>query len=113
MAVADHAHIDGGRPPAPAAGRAILYDPRIRSLVFQAAAVLGVIAFIAWIASNMIENLQRSNIASGFGFLSARAGFDISQKLIPYSTESTYARAFLVGFLNTIEVAIIGIVLAT
>ena len=35
------------------------------------------IAFVAWIANNTIANLRRANIASGFGFLWNRAGFDI------------------------------------
>ena len=60
-----------------------------------------------------LDNLRRANIASGFGFLWHRAGFDISQTLIPYTPDSTYGRAFLVGLLNTLLVAVIGIVLAT
>jgi general L-amino acid transport system permease protein len=113
MAVADHAELSGARPPRPETSRSFFYDPRVRSIVFQLLAAAGVIIFIVWIVLNTIENLQRSNIASGFGFLGARSGFDISQTLIPYSTESTYARAFFVGLLNTLEVAVIGIVLAT
>ena len=65
-------------------------------------------------ASNAIENLARARIASGFGFWDQTAGFDISQTLIEYSSRgSTYGRAFWVGFLNTLLVAGIGIVLAT
>ncbi len=90
-----------------------IYDPRIRGLVFQALVLVAVVAAIAWFAINTIANLHRAHIASGFGFLENRAGFDISQTLIPYSTESTYARAFLVGVLNTLLVAAIGIVLAS
>ena len=69
--------------------------------------------FIAWIASNTIDNLRRAHIASGFGFLWARAGFDISQSLIPYNPEMSYGRAFLVGLLNTLLVAALGIVFAS
>jgi len=72
-----------------------------------------IVGLIAWFASNTIENLQRLNIASGFGFLWNRAGFDISQTLIPYTSDSTYGRAFFVGLLNTLLVAAVGIVLAT
>src|SRR5690606_14678120 len=57
--------------------------------------------------------LQRANIASGFGFLNGRAGFDISQTLIQYSSDSNYGRAFLVGLMNTLYVAALGVVTAS
>jgi general L-amino acid transport system permease protein len=62
----------------------------------------------------LVENLARSHITSGFGFWNNTAGFDISQTLIAYSpSTSTFGRAFWVGLLNTLIVAAIGIVLAT
>jgi general L-amino acid transport system permease protein len=90
------------------------YDPRVRSLVFQALLCL----FIGWLiyeaVSNAQENLRRAKIAGGFGFWDTTAGFPISQSLIHYSeASSTYGRAFWVGLLNTLLVASIGIVLAT
>jgi general L-amino acid transport system permease protein len=60
-----------------------------------------------------MANLARAKVTSGFGFLEDRAGFAIAQSLISYSAESTYARAFLVGLLNTLLVTVIGIVLST
>ncbi len=63
---------------------------------------------------NARDNLQRQKIASGLGFWDNAAGFPISQSLIEYSQAfSTYGDAFLVGLLNTLLVAAIGIVLAT
>jgi general L-amino acid transport system permease protein len=63
---------------------------------------------------NASQNLAHSNIATGFGFWNNTAGFDISQTLIPYSAStSTFGRAFWVGLLNTLLVAVIGIVVAT
>ena len=67
-----------------------------------------------WIlVSNTMANLARLGVASGFGFLERPSGFDIGQTLIDYSAASTFGRAFLVGFLNTILVAVVGIILAT
>jgi general L-amino acid transport system permease protein len=63
--------------------------------------------------TNAIDNLARAGIASGFGFFGERAGFDIGQAFIPYTNDSTYLRAFFVGLLNTMVVAIIGIFFAT
>jgi general L-amino acid transport system permease protein len=89
------------------------YDPTVRSLAYQIGLCL-LIAFLVYsAANNAITNLQKANIASGFGFWNNTAGFDISQTLIDYSTVSTYGRAFWVGLLNTLLVAAIGIVLAT
>ncbi|GLK75304.1 amino acid ABC transporter permease [Methylopila jiangsuensis] len=62
---------------------------------------------------NAQDNLASQRIASGFGFLSQTAGFGINQTLVEYSETSTYARALLVGLLNTLAVAVVGIVFAT
>jgi len=92
---------------------ALLYNPKVRGIVYQAL-LLALIAFLVWeAASNAIENLARAKIASGFGFWHGTAGFDISQHLIDYSTTSTYGRAFWVGLLNTLLVAVLGIFFAT
>lgn len=92
----------------------LLYDPKIRGYVYQFA-VLGIVAFLFYsAASNAIENLRAQNIASGLGFWNNAAGFDVNQKLIPFSASgSTYGQAFYVGLLNTLLVASIGIVLST
>jgi general L-amino acid transport system permease protein len=75
------------------------------------------VAALAWIGyeilANARANLQSQRITSGFGFLTNTAGFDVSQSLIPYSGSDTYTRVFLVGLLNTLLVAIIGIFFAT
>jgi general L-amino acid transport system permease protein len=90
-----------------------LYDPRWRAVAYQVVlcALIGYLAYSA--ITNAAENLARARIASGFGFWDATAGFDISQTLIPYTAQSTYGRAFLVGLLNTLLVAALGIVFAT
>ncbi|WP_291663774.1 MULTISPECIES: amino acid ABC transporter permease [unclassified Bosea (in: a-proteobacteria)] len=92
----------------------LFYDPKIRGYVYQIV-LLAVVGFLIWsAASNAIENLRAQKIASGFGFWNNAAGFDVNQKLIPFSASgSTYGQAFFVGLLNTLLVAAIGIVLAT
>jgi general L-amino acid transport system permease protein len=92
---------------------ALIYNPKVRGIAYQVLLV-AVIGFLIWeAASNAIENLARAKIASGFGFWHNTAGFDISQHLIDYSATSTYGRAFWVGLLNTLLVAVLGIVFAT
>ncbi|MBS9720073.1 amino acid ABC transporter permease [Tianweitania sp. BSSL-BM11] len=95
-------------------GRAsFLYDPRIRSLFVQIVVVLLLILGVWWIVDNTLENLRRSNISTGFDFLKGRSGFDISDQLIAYSSNSTYGRALVVGIANTLMVAVTGIIAAT
>ena len=86
---------------------------RTRDVAFQAVLLLGVIALIAVLANNAIETIQRQRIATGFGFLDNTAGFDVIQTLIPYDETSTYGRVLLVGVLNTLLVASVGIIFAT
>ena len=88
-------------------------DPKIRGIFFQVLVVVLLVAGVWWIAHNVIDNLTRLHIASGFGFLKGRAGFDISESAIAYSSDSTYGRAILVVLINTLIVAIVGIITAT
>jgi general L-amino acid transport system permease protein len=88
-------------------------DPKIRSIAVQVMLVL-VIGFFAYaIVDNTITNLTKRNIATGFEFLRKSAGFDLIQSLVEFSSASTYGRALVAGFLNTLLVAGLGIVLAT
>jgi general L-amino acid transport system permease protein len=91
-----------------------LYDPKVRSIVYQVALCAIVLLLVYGAIKNAADNLARAKIASGFGFWNVTAGFDISQALIEYSSQtSTYGRAFVIGLLNTLLVAIVGIILAT
>lgn len=91
----------------------LLYDPRFRSISFQVILVALLAAGVWWIVDNTIENLRRSNIPTGFAFLKGRAGFDIGFSLIPYTSDGTFLQAIIVGVLNTLLVAVTGIILAT
>jgi len=106
----DHAAI------APPSGRSLtsyIYDPKFRGIMFQAIALIVIVTVGWWIFDNTTENLRRSNTASGYQFLNGRAGFDIGQSLIDYTSDSTYGRAIIVGLLNTLMVAFVGIITAT
>lgn len=88
-------------------------DPKIRSALVQIIMVLVVGFFVYEIVDNTITNLTKRNISTGFGFLNKSAGFDLIQTLIPFSSESSYGRALVAGFLNTLLVSILGILFAT
>ncbi len=84
-----------------------------RGLVYQVIAIGLVAAGAWWLASNTLHNMQVRGIQSGFDFLSGPAGFDIGESLYPFDSSQPYWQAFLVGLVNTLRVAIIGIILTT
>lgn len=88
-------------------------DARIRSWATQAVVLLALIAMAGFAIYNTAHNLHKAGITTGFGFLDEPSGFDISLTLIKYSSNSTYARALLVGILNTLLVSALGIVCST
>lgn len=88
-------------------------DERLRSIVWQVLVVGVVGGIIWWLASNTAHNLEVRRIATGWGFLSREAGLPVAESLIDYNPTNTYARALTVGVLNTLKVAVVGVVLAT
>jgi general L-amino acid transport system permease protein len=88
-------------------------NPKLRAALYQLA-LLAALAWLGWILeTNARANLAAQGFASGFDFLNHTAGFGVSQSLIPYQETDSYGRVFLVGLLNTLLVAGLGIVLAT
>jgi general L-amino acid transport system permease protein len=81
--------------------------------VFQVLLVLGILAFGNYLLNNTLYNMEQRGITTGFDFLGNEAGFGILQSLIPYDETDTYGRTFVVGLLNTLLVAVLGIFFAT
>ncbi|HTI88050.1 MAG TPA: ABC transporter permease subunit [Alphaproteobacteria bacterium] len=81
--------------------------------MYQAVALLGVIAVGWFLVSNTLDNLSNRGIVTGFGFLERPASFAIGEVLAEYSPADTFARALYIGLLNTLFVSALGIVLAT
>lgn len=69
--------------------------------------------FSWWLYNNAVENMRVQRITTGFAFLEQSAHFAIGEKLIDYQPSDTYSRAVIVGLLNTLYVAVCGVVLAT
>lgn len=101
------------QPAATATAPSFLYRPEVRQTIYQVILVTLLAAFFWMVISNARNNLARQNVTAGFDFLDRTSGFDISQSLINYSATSTFGEAIIVGLLNTLVVAGIGIVLAT
>ena len=93
--------------------RRLLFDEKSRSLIVQTF-VIGIFAvFIYLLVQQTATNLDKRGISSGFDFLSMSAGYDISIRLIPFTSEDTHLRAYFVGLLNTLMIAVCGCFLAT
>src|SRR5882757_8572744 len=93
--------------------RISLSNERFAGLLWQIVVVAIAIAVVAWLWSNAIHNLSVRRISTGFAFLGREAGMPIADTWLAYSPKNTYLRAFIVGVVNTLRVAAIGIVLAT
>lgn len=104
-----------GSPPLPSGKVTIPFyrDTRIIAIIVQIVFAIAVAALLWYLYSNMMNGLRQANLLPTFAFLSVPAGFPIAESVIPYDPSMTYGRAFVVGILNTVRVAGIGIVLAT
>lgn len=88
-------------------------DEAKRSVIYQLLVILMVGGLGYYLISNTVSNLNRQAIATGFSFLEKEASFEIGETSIAYSAADTYARALIVGVLNTLKVSFIGIILTT
>ena len=82
-------------------------------ILAQIVFVVIVVAVIYILYNNVATALARSNLRSDFSFLDLRAGIPIGESLLPYNTSDPYWKAYLIGFLNTLQVALVGVVLAS
>jgi general L-amino acid transport system permease protein len=82
-------------------------------MTIQVIAFALILAAIWFLGRNIVQNLEALGKDFNFSFLSSRAGYDINQRLIEYSNDSTHGRAALFGILNTLLVAFLGCILAT
>ncbi|MGB1118002.1 MAG: amino acid ABC transporter permease [Parvibaculales bacterium] len=85
----------------------------LRDVLAQLLVALVIFMAAYWLLSNVVSNLERQNIASGFGFFNERAGFGINQTLIDYDEDNSYSRVLAVGLLNTLLVSVLGIAAAS
>ena len=90
-----------------------IFNKNVQGVFYQAITLGLVILGIYYIVQNTAQNMVARGLASGFNFLGVESQFDIQMTLIEYSPTSTYFDAFIVGLLNTLLVAGIGILFAT
>ncbi len=86
---------------------------KIKSIIPQLLTLLFVVAVIGFFTINAQLNMDERGIDFGYGFLSQESSFDVQFSLIEYDGSHSYAKAYLVGLLNTILVSVLGIIFCT
>ena len=85
----------------------------MKKVIPQLLTLILIFLIIGFFTFNANVNMSNRGMEFGYSFLKRAASFDIQFSLIEYSRESSYARAYLVGLLNTLLVAFSGIIFAT
>lgn len=91
----------------------LINNRAVRGLAYQLVLGAGLVLLAWFLYATANANLERQGIATGFGFLKESADFNIGETPIPYDSSDSYARALVVGVLNTLRVSVVGIVCAT
>jgi len=90
-----------------------LRNEKVRGVIYQLITIVGFVLFIVYIAQNTSHNIEQRGIKTGFDFLNATAGFDITESPIPFSPQYTHWDVYKVGLLNTLIVSFWGIVFSS
>jgi len=86
---------------------------KLKKFVPQLLTLLFVVSVIGFFTINAQLNMDERGIDFGYGFLSQESSFDVQFSLIEYDGSHSYAKAYLVGLLNTILVSVLGIIFCT
>jgi general L-amino acid transport system permease protein len=89
------------------------HNQRVIGIFLQIVVVSLVSTVLIVLGNNLVNNFQQKNLEFGFDFLSGKAAFDISDRIIDFQPSDTYLKAILVGLLNSLRVMVVGIILAT
>ena len=85
-----------------------------RSVFIQIITMVVLFAVLGLIGKNVATNLEIAGKDFSFGFLNYPAGYDITfQPFIPYTPTDTHFDAAIIGILNTLLVAVSGVILAS
>lgn len=84
---------------------------RVLRIAFQAVFLVVVVGLLLFLLDNVIYNLDRLGFPTGFDYLNQQAGFAIPDS--DFRSSQSLRDALVVGFQNTLKVALLGIVFAT
>lgn len=86
-------------------------DVRVLRIALQAVFLVAVLSLVLFLLDNLVFNLRRLGIETGFGFLDQPAGFAIPDS--DFRSSQSVQDAILQGAQTTLVVALTGIALAT
>ena len=92
---------------------ALLYDKKIRDLLYQVAVLVSLVGIGVYFVRNASENMVKAGIASGFDFLHRSSGIDVPFVLTGYTPSDSILALFWTGVANTLFVSLMAMVLAT
>jgi general L-amino acid transport system permease protein len=85
---------------------------RVLRVVGQALAVIAVFAVLFWLFSNLVNNLNRQNIGTSFGFLNRPTQFQVPFD-DGFDDRGAVWRMVLVGIKNTFLAGLVGVIIAS
>src|SRR5689334_16146636 len=90
-------------------------DIRFLRVIGQIAFLIVIILLFLWLFNNTVTGLKRAGLSLGFDFLNQPSSFQIDEGLTPspHARQDTFAHAFGIGFINTLRVIFIGLILTT
>ncbi|WP_193198888.1 amino acid ABC transporter permease [Nostoc sp. MG11] len=88
-------------------------DQRFWNIAGQLIAVFLAVIIVTILWGNVNRNLRQLGIQFGFDFLKQQASFDIGETPISYKPTDSYSRALWVGLINSLRIAVAGILLTT
>ena len=86
---------------------------KVKKIIPQVITLITVAGIFGFFTYNAQINMDNRGIEFGYGFLKQESSFDVQFSLIDYDGSHSYARAYLVGLLNTLLVSFIGIIFST
>ncbi|MCH7712981.1 MAG: ABC transporter permease subunit [Chloroflexi bacterium] len=88
-------------------------DVRVLRAVAQMISAVLVVTAVVFFIGNILSAADKRGLSMGFDFLGEEAGFPIGESVLEYHESDSFRYAFLAGIMNTLKVALLGIVLAT
>ncbi len=90
-----------------------LRDRKVRDVIWQVVATLGLVAVVVFFVRNAADNMVKAGIASGFQFLWRDSGIEVPFNITGYKPSDTILALLWTGIVNTLLVSVAAIVVAT
>ena len=86
---------------------------RLNKYLLQTFFAVFLLAILSVLISNLSINLVRTGMGLNFGWLIQPSGFALGETSLPYKPSDNYAWALCIGWINSLRVIVIGLILAT